>query len=129
MEKNNIKPAEILDLIKRVLDNEVSVDDIEAVVSKGMDLTNLASSAAYCSAYYTRVYLDKKAAIMDALIAQDTKLSPTILNEYVKSKLAKEEQHKIYAERLERQVGRVLDYFRSVMSLYKSEMNNNLNKV
>ena len=116
--------TEKMDSIRAALDADVIGVDIDSVVNKGKALAQLIGLSAECKAE-AKAKLERARAY--ALRQHDSKgRPPTIIMKYVESDCANEISDFEYADRLNAGISHQLDYYRSVISLYKTELENSL---
>jgi hypothetical protein len=115
---------EKMDSIRAALDADVTGVDIDSLVEKGKALAQLIGLSAECKAE-AKAKLEK--ARLHALLIHDTKKrTPTIIMKYVEADCANEISDFEYADRLNAGITHQLDYYRSVISLHKTELENSL---
>lgn len=112
---NNLK------FIRSILDVEVTGVDMTSLVEHGKRVAQLAGLAAECKAM-ARKQLEQARLI--AITKHSGKVSPSILLKMADGECAQELAVFEYADRLCAGISHNLDYFRSVISLHKEELNN-----
>lgn len=115
---------EKLDFIRTQVDIDVKGCDIETVVEKGKELSQLIGLSAECKAEARR---DLEKAMVFAVAGLSTKkLQPSVLLKLANANCADEIYNFEYADRLNAGITHQLDYYRTVISLYKCELDNSL---
>lgn len=112
---------EKLDSIRVALDADVTGVDISSVVDKGKALAQLIGLSAECKAESRRV-LERSRAIAFNKFPSTT--PPSVLMKLIESECADEIHDFEYADRLNAGITHQLDYYRSVISLHKTELEN-----
>lgn len=110
--------------IKDLMDADVTVEDIEARRTKLLKLTQISSLAAYCKSQAKRIQRMKELEVLMEL--EEKKYSPSFLSKMLDARCADEEALFIYADRLNAFLSHAIDGLRSEISLYKSELENQL---
>lgn len=112
---------EKLDSIRVALDADVSGGvDIDSVIEKGKALAQLIGLSAECKADAKRA-LERSRVLAFATLT-GKKLPPSVLNKLVDAECADQIRDFEYADRLNAGIVHQLDYYRSVISLYKTEL-------
>lgn len=111
---------EKLDSIRAALDADVTGVDIDSVVEKGKALAQLIGLSAECKAE-AKQELEKSR--MRVIAMHETKsISPSILIKKMDASCADELRDFEYADRLNAGITHQLDFYRSVISLHKTEL-------
>lgn len=114
---------EKLDSIRAALDADVTGVDISSVLDKGKALAQLIGLSAECKAEAKR-RLETARAV--ALMKYPSVKSPMIVLKLVESDCADELKDYEYADRLNAGITHQLDFYRSVISLHKAELETSL---
>ena len=118
---------EKLDSIRIALDADVLGTDIESVVDKGKALAQLIGLSAECKAE-ARQKLEK-ARVIEFASLTGKKITPSILIKLVDAGCADQIKDLEYADRLNAGITHQLDFYRSVISLHKTEIENSLKAI
>lgn len=115
--------------IAAVLEMDVSNDDPVGLAEKLHKLINVCSLSANNVARARAHWMEAKTfAIENAITDTElSKLPASVLTELVKSKAGRAESFFVLAERTDCRVGYAIDGMRTLISLYKSELEHNLN--
>ena len=111
-------------VISSEIDREVSGGDIQGVQDKLMKLSQLIALSAECVTQAKRNYLYKQSEIIK--INKDTIMPASILSKKIESDAWEESGMLTYCERLNAGIVHSIDALRSIISLYKTELTNNL---
>jgi hypothetical protein len=111
---------EKLDSIRVALDADVSGVDIESIVEKGKALAQLIGLSAECKAE-AKAKLERSRVLAFATLT-GKKLPPSVLLKLVDAECADQIQDFEYADRLNAGITHQLDYYRTVISLHKTEL-------
>lgn len=114
-------------VISTEIDREVGGGDIAGVQEKLLKLSQLIALSAECMKQAKENYLYRQMKI----IAQnrDVDIPASILNKKIEAEAWEESGMLVYCDRLNAGITHSIDGLRSVLSLYKTEMNNNLIKL
>lgn len=112
--------SEKLDFIRQTIDEDVTGCDIESVVEKGKALAQLVGLSAECKAE-ARKALERK-RLIEIQFLQVDKVSPSVMLKMADAACADEISQYEYADRLNAGITHQLDYYRSVLSLHKTEL-------
>lgn len=114
--------------IAAVLEMDVSNDDPVGLAEKLHKLINVCSLSANNVARARAHWMEAKTfAIENAITDTElNKLPASVLTELVKSKSGRAESFFVLAERMDNKLGYALEGMRSLISLYKAELTNNL---
>lgn len=119
--KDNIESK--LASIREVVDLDISGLDIESVVEQGKKLASLMGLSAECMAAAQRhLQTARLKAIKELGGEKQASVLLKMADGYCGMELATYE----YADRLNAAISHQLDYYRTVISLYKSELENSL---
>ena len=116
--------TEKLDSIRGCLDSDTMGCDIETVVEKGKALSQLIGLSAECKAEARKEL--EKARVAALTLLQVDGLAPSILLKMVDAHCAEQIAAFEYADRLNAGITHQLDFYRSVISLHKTELENSL---
>lgn len=115
---------EKLNSIRTMIDADVCGVDIDSVVEKGKQLAQMFGLSAECKADARK---ELELARMAAIIQMEKKqYSPSILLKVADAMCAEELKNYEYADRLNAGITHQIDFYRTVISLHKSEMENSL---
>lgn len=110
--------------IREIVDKDVTGCDIETVLEHGKKLSSLAGLSAECmaSAQKTLQFARRK-----AIIALDSKgYGPSVLLKVADGECGMELATYEYAERLNAAISHQLDFYRTIISLHKTELENSM---
>ena len=113
-----------LNSIRDLLDSDVTGVDIDSIVEKGKKLTQMIGLSAECKAAAKKA-LELKLRVCIAEI-ENKGYQPSILLKVAGAMCADEAATFEYADRLNAGITHQLDYYRSVISLYKEELSNSM---
>jgi hypothetical protein len=113
-----------LNSIRALIDVDVTGVDIDSLVEKGKSLAQMIGLSAECKAL-ARKELEKKRMVSIAEI-QNKDYSPSVMLKVADAMCADELAAFEYADRLNAGITHQLDYYRSVISLHKTELENSL---
>lgn len=116
--------VEKLDSIRKAIDVDITGCDIESVVEKGKNLSQLIGLSAECKAQTRRLLEQARLSAIQKLLID--KLQPSVLLKMADAMCSEELAKFEYADRLNAGITHQLDYYRSVISLYKSELENSM---
>jgi hypothetical protein len=112
---------EKLDSIRTALDADVSGGvDIDSVIEKGKALAQLIGLSAECKAEAKKAL--EHARLLAFATLSGKKLPPSVLLKLAESECSDQIRDFEYADRLNAGIVHQLDYYRSVISLYKTEL-------
>ena len=118
---------EKLDSIRELIDRDVTGCDIDSLVEKGKELSQMIGLSAECKAEAKR---DLEKAIVFAVAGLSTKkYQPSVLLKLANASCADEVYNFEYADRLNAGITHQLAYYRTVISLHKCEVENSLKKM
>lgn len=124
MNKSQLK--EFAEEIAREIEREVRQSDIQAIQDKILKLSTLTSLCASVLAEAKKHYELKK---MEALVKyKDGGLQPSILVKFIDGHCAEESSFFLYCEKLNSGITNSIDGLRSILSLYKTELQNSLHQ-
>lgn len=112
--------------IRSVLDDKVEQGDIDGAQNKLLTLQSLSGLSAELIRNCELEILTKQGELIDDLIGK--KLSPTILEIYLRGKMPYEVASLTYAKKLNEAISSSIDGLRTIISLYKAEMDNSLKR-
>jgi hypothetical protein len=122
MEQATLKQK--LNSIRALLDADVTGVDIDSVVEKGKKLAQIVGLSAECKAA-ARKELDKSRLV--AIVECEKKdYSPSVMLKVVDAMCGEQVAQFEYADRLNAGITHQLDFYRSVISLHKTEVENSL---
>lgn len=110
--------------IRTVVDTDVTGCEIESVVEQGKKLSSMIGLSAECKASAKKIV--ETARLKAIMKLQEQKLQPSILLKMADAEIGDQLALYEYADRLNASITHQLDYYRTVISLYKSELENSL---
>lgn len=113
--------SEKLESIRTAIDADVMGVDIDSVVEKGKALSQLIGLSAECKANARRNLENARLIALKALQGQKG-LTPSVLMKMADASCADEIRAFEYADRLNAGIVHQLDYYRTVISLHKTEL-------
>jgi hypothetical protein len=113
-----------LNSIRALIDADVTGVDIDSLIEKGKSLAQMIGLSSECKAQ-ARKELEKKRLVSIAEI-QHKDYSPSVMLKVVDAMSADELAAFEYADRLNAGITHQLDYYRTVISLHKTELENSL---
>lgn len=115
---------ENLNSIRQLIDADVTGVDIDSLIEKGKRLAQMMGLSAECKAAARK---DVENARIAALIQiENKKYPPSVMLKIAEAMCADELELFEYADRLNAGITHQLDYYRSVISLHKTELENSL---
>lgn len=121
--KTKEETIKALNSIRELVDQDVIDSDIEMVKNKMIALTQLIGLSAEANASAKKLLHSKE---LKVLIGIDKSLSPSIQNKMLSAECFEEIALYEYADRLNSALIHSIDALRSVLSLYKTELENSL---
>ncbi len=112
-----------LNTIRAAIDRDVINVDIEDVKNKLIELTQFMGLSAEANASAKKILEQKELGV---LLSMDKKLSPSVQIRLLKAQCFEESALYEYADRLNSSLVHGIDGLRTVISLYKSELENSL---
>jgi hypothetical protein len=113
-----------LKAIRTVVDTDTTGADIDSVVECGKKLAAMCGLSAQCmGAAKKRLEAARLKAISELI---ERKLSPSVMNKMVDAMCGEQLALYDYADRLNAAITHQLDYYRSCISLHKTELENSL---
>lgn len=112
--------------VRKVLDRQVSQDDLTGVQEKLIDLVEVAGLASYTESIAKAIY-DQELSEALEIMAQDpvnAKLGSNNLLAVARGKVSAYQSMVVYSERLGRNISHAIDGLRTIISLHKQEMTN-----
>lgn len=113
-----------LNAIRRLIDTDVSDAIIEDINKKLMLLSQITGLSAECNATATKLLHKKELEVLKE--NKDDGLSPSVLNSLIKAECYEEIAILEYSDRLNSAITHSMEALRTVISLYKTEMQNSL---
>jgi hypothetical protein len=111
---------EKLDCIRASIDKDLSNCVIDDVVEQGKRLSQLIGLAAECKAEARRQL--ERSRVISLASMSGKKLSPSVLLKIAESECSDELFNYEYADRLNAGISHQLDYYRTIISLHKTEL-------
>jgi len=111
---------ENLAFIRDAIDKNVTGCDIETIVEHGKELASLIGLSAECKAMAKRDL--EKARVFALASLSGKKITPSVLLKMMDSECADEIHDLEYADRLNAGITHQLDYYRTLISLHKTEL-------
>lgn len=115
---------EKLDFIRAEIDKDVVGVDIESVVEKGKAISQLVGLSAECKAEAKKKLESRR--LLEVMKLESRKYPPSVLLKLAESACADEIELYEYADRLNAGIAHQLDYYRTVISLHKTELENQM---
>jgi ribosomal protein S13 len=112
-----------LNAIRKALDADIVDVDIEAQKNKMIALTQLIGLSAECNASAKKILLKKELEVLSGI---DKELAPSRVMKMINAECNEEAAMLEYADRLNSALIHSIDAIRSVLSLYKTELENSL---
>lgn len=112
--------------LRMVIDREVNILDIEALLGKLSDLINISGLSAEIVPSAKLEYRNKQEKVILDLMENPVNLSASATNELIKARAAKEEAFYDYTALLDKRLSYSMDALRSIISLRKTEIQNSL---
>lgn len=119
-----MKLAEKLESIRNCIDADVTGCDIETILEKGKELSQLIGLSAECKAE-ARKALERR-RLIEIQFLQVEKIPPSVMLKMADAQCADELAVFEYADRLNAGITHQLDFYRSVISLHKTELENSM---
>lgn len=116
--------ADKLEAIRKAIDVDITKCDIENVVEKGKSLSQLMGLSAECKAQARRNLETSRLVALQSLM--NDRISPSVLLKMADAMCAEELAKFEYADRLNAGITHQLDYYRTIISLHKTEIENSL---
>lgn len=113
-----------LEYIRLDMDIEINEKSIDSVQEKLSRITLLVGLSAECVAAAKRYHLNAQLAALKKHLGSG--LQPSLMNKMVDAECAKESETFLYAERLNAGITHIQDSLRTIISLYKTELQNQL---
>lgn len=111
-------------VISAEIDKEVSAGDIDGAQTKLLRLSQLISLSAECMKHAKENYLYRQMQIIQQ--NKDADIPASILSKKIESEAWEESGMLTYCDRLNAGISHACDNLRTIISLYKTEMSNNL---
>ena len=115
-----------LNSIRALLDTDVSTAIIEDVQTKVIQLTQMTGLSAESMASAQKLLDEKEIEIFLTRSKELEKFSPSVQIKYLKAHCKDEAAIVLYADRLNSEITHSLDSLRTVISLYKTELQNSM---
>jgi hypothetical protein len=113
-----------LNSIRALIDVDVTGVDIDSLVEKGKQLSQMIGLSAECKAAAKK---ELENALIAAIIQiEDKGYSPSVLLKIANAMCADEVAQYEYADRLNAGITHQLDFYRTVISLHKCELENSM---
>lgn len=113
-----------LNAIRKVLDTDVTGVDIDSVVEQGKKLASLMGLSAECMAAAHKFLQNAKLKALQELNGKG--YQPSVMIKMIDGMCGIESATYEYADRLNAAITHQLDYYRTVISLHKTEIENSL---
>jgi hypothetical protein len=121
--KNIAETKKALNSIRATIDSDIIDVDIDQQKNKLLKLTQLIGLSAECNASAKKMLLQKELQVLSGL---DPNIPPMKMNKIVNSECYEESALLEYADRLNSALVHSIDAIRSIISLYKTELENSL---
>lgn len=115
---------EKMESIRKAIDVDVTGVDIDSLVEKGKSISNLVGLAAEVKSIARRNWENARLDALRELMV--SKISPSVLLKMADSMCSNQIADYEYADRLCAGIAHQLDYYRTVISLHKTELENSL---
>lgn len=112
-----------LNSIRAAIDSDIIDVDIDEQKNKLLKLTQLIGLSAECNASAKKMLLQKELQVLSGL---DPNIPPMKMNKIVNAECYEESALLEYADRLNSALVHSIDAIRSIISLYKTELENSL---
>ena len=116
--------SEKLNSIRETIDADVRGVDIDSLVEKGKSLSQLIGLSAECKSQARRNLETSRLIALQSLMKD--KIPPSVLLKMADAMCSDELAKFEYADRLNAGITHQLDYYRSVISLHKTELENSM---
>lgn len=113
-----------LKAIRAIVDTDITGCEIESVVEQGKKLASIIGLSAECIAAAKKML--ENARLKAIMKLQEQKLQPSVLLKMADAECGIELATYEYADRLNASISHQLDYYRTVISLHKSELENSM---
>lgn len=114
--------SEKLESIRKAIDTDVTGVDIDSLVEQGKMLASLIGLSAECKAEARRKLENARLIALKSLMGD--KITPSVLLKMADAVCSDQIYEYEYADRLNAGITHQLDYYRSVISLHKVELEN-----
>lgn len=121
--KNYKDLTESLNKIRETIDSDIIDVDIDQQKNKLLALTQLIGLSAECNASAKKMLHQKELEVLQSI---DSDMQPMKVNKLLQAKCAEEIAVLEYADRLNSALVHSIDAIRSIISLYKTELENSL---
>lgn len=115
-----------LNSVRALLDVDVTGVDIESLIEKGKQLSQMIGLSSECKALARKELEKKRLSALLELQAAGLDYGSTVMLKMAEGKCADELAAFEYADRLNAGITHQLDFYRSVISLHKSELENSM---
>lgn len=112
--------------IRMVLDREVDILDIESLLGKLNDLTNISGLSAEIVPSAKLEYRNAQEVVIRDLMENPTNLPASTTNELIKARTGKEESFWEYTVLLDKRLSYSQESLRTIISLRKTELQNSI---
>lgn len=112
-----------LNAIRKAIDADIVDVDIDAQKNKMIALTQLIGLSAECNASAKKILLKKELEVLSGI---DSEVAPSRVTKMINAQCFEEAALLEYSDRLNSALIHSIDAIRSVLSLYKSELENSL---
>ena len=102
---------------------DITVDDPAGMLNKLNRLVSISALGATSYAEARELYRQAQEDVIRRFIASRPDLPASTLNDFIKAKTGKYEALQLKCERLDNKIGYALDALRTMISLYKEELN------
>lgn len=123
-EQKRVTLNQKLNSIRTAIDQDVTGCDIDSVIEKGKSLSQLIGLSAECKAEAKKILEHKLLIAVNELNSKD--YAPSVLLKVANAMCADEAAAFEYADRLNAGITHQLDFYRSVISLHKTELENSM---
>lgn len=112
--------------VRMIIDRDVDILDIESLIKKLSDLTNISGLSAELVPKARMAYRETQEATIIQFMNNPIDLPVSTLNDLIKAKTRKEEGMLEYCERLDKRISYTQESLRTIISLRKTEISNSI---
>ena len=112
--------------IRLVIDREVSIQDVEALLRKLNDLMSISGLSAEIVPQARLAYREAQEKVIMEFMEKDTNLPVSTTNDLIKARTRKEESMLEYTQLLDKRIGYSMEALRSIISLRKTEIDKSI---
>lgn len=112
--------------IRQVIDRPVPTEDLEGLLRKLNDLTNISGLSAEIVPQARLQYREAQEKVIREYMETEINLPVSTMNDLIKARTAKEESLLEYCQLLDKRVSYTQESIRTIISLRKQEMNSGI---